>query len=75
MKRPHLITQTWRRKGWNQVLRKWEYTPIVKVKLHKGDKAINIKRELWIGFIEKGWLSVTEDLRRWLDENGYDNNK
>lgn len=30
-----------------------------------------ISRKVWFGYINKGWLYVTDDLRKWLDENGF----
>jgi len=72
---PKKISQSWKSKGWNAKTRKWELFPVVSAKQTDFHKMKPVSRDVWFDFIRKGWLSVTDDLRKWLNENGYNNIK
>lgn len=72
---PQEIHQTWRTTTFDQFTKKWKVVPIVTARQTRFDKMKSIKREEWMKFIQKGWLHVSEDLRKWLDENGFENIK
>lgn len=71
MEIPIKISQNWKTKGWNPKTRKWELYPVVSAKQTQFDRMKPISRKVWFGYINKGWLYVTDDLRKWLDENGF----
>lgn len=68
---PFEIHQTWRRKDYNWETRKLNQYPIVYARQTWYEKSVMIKREVWIEWIKKGWLSVSDQLKDWLDNNGY----
>lgn len=70
MEIPVRINQTWRQK-WSPQKRKFASTPIVMSMQNWNDRMKTVKREVWFDFIKKGWLPVNNDLRRWLDDNGF----
>lgn len=71
MKAPYEINQTWRMKGYDWEKRKAKFYPVVFARKTIFDRSIPIKREVWIDWIRKGWLSTSDQMREWLDSNGY----
>lgn len=71
MDRPVKISQSWKTSKWNSITRKWEVHPVVSAKQNHGDRMKPIKRVMWFNYIINGWLTVTDQLRNWLDDNGY----
>lgn len=69
MERPIKIIQSWRvtlKDG------KWNSIPVVRSRPAFG-KMKQVSRNVWFDYIKNGWLTVNNDLRRWLDENGHEN--
>ena len=68
---PVKISQNWRTKDWNPTTRKWELYPVVSAKQTQFDRMKPVARKVWFDYIRKGWMTVTDDMRKWLDENGF----
>lgn len=66
--RPVLIKQTWKRVNGKMF-------PIVHSQEHYLAEIQPVKREDWFKYIQNGWLSVNNDVRKWLDENGFEHIK
>jgi hypothetical protein len=49
--------------------------PIVHSQQDKFSEIQPVKREDWFKYIQNGWLNVNEDVRKWLDENGFEHIK
>lgn len=75
MECPIRISQSWKFTSYDGVRKKWRQHPIVNAKQTHFDKMKPVNRQTWFEFIRKGWLSVTDDMRKWLDENGYEDVK
>lgn len=71
MEIPIEIDQTWKMKSYNWEKRKAEFYPVVFARKTIYDKKKPIKRDVWLEWIAKGWLGVTDQMREWLDTNGY----
>lgn len=69
---PIEIDQNWRMKRYDWEKRKAEFYPVVFARQTIYDKKIPIKRDVWLCWIIKGWLGVTDQMREWLDNNGFE---
>jgi len=69
---PKKISQTWKSTGWDATKRKWNFIPVVYVKQDDYSRMRQVGKNEWFQLIEVGLLHVTDDMRKWLDENGYD---
>lgn len=72
---PVKISQSWKAKGWSADKRKWELTPTVSVKQTHFDRMKPVGRKVWFEMICNGIMPVTYSLRKWLDENGFEDIK
>lgn len=69
----HLTWRTIKENSWGTVHCK--SIPIVKIRRAKGDHSETLNRSQWILMVFSGDLHVSPELRKWLDENGYENVK
>lgn len=71
MERPIKISQSWKIASYDREKRKYKSYPVVSSKQTHFDKMKPVSRETWFEYIRLGYLDVNEDVRNWLDENGF----
>jgi hypothetical protein len=71
MECPVKISQNWKMTSYDKENRKWNQHPTVSAKQNHIEKMKPVSRQIWFEYIKKGWLDVNQDVRKWLDENGY----
>lgn len=69
--RPVKISQNWKQTSYDFAKRKWNIHPVVSAKQSHLHKMKPVSRDVWFDYIRKGWLTATDDVRKWLDENGF----